>query len=402
MAITKYSENEKTLFSVYVHVRGKKLYRDIRIEKRKCGLKSELEAKQIERKFRRQIAEELQREILKGLSWKTILYKWESYQKTSYNGQSDSYVQDALSGINKWTESWFDLPLPDIGSSEVHQLFNNLNQDKKAISYQRKIKRRISEVFEWAMKHGISPKFLNPLSEIKFKVDDEKLPELLQKMDISTLLNRSNEFDHDWYPIWFTAVYSGMRTGELQALEVTSLDFEDNIIYVHSNYVPQERRNSETLGLGPTKGRYWREVPMNKPLREFLLKLLKDSNGGFYDPKFPDKKFVLPRLKMWQSGHQAEVLRDFCDKIEIPSVCFHTLRACFATHLLRQGVSSMLVMKVAGWKNLETMERYIRLSGIDIKGLTDDLHFGEGTAKASDLKEITAKEASSAFNGLAA
>jgi hypothetical protein len=105
---------------------------------------------------------------------------------------------------------------------------------------------------------------------------------------------------------------------------------------------------------------------------------------------------------MWQSGHQAEVLRFFCDEIGIPSVCFHTLRACFATHLLRQGVTTALVMKVAGWKNFETMERYIRLSGIEINGLTDGLHYGEDEASSHNLQEITAKEAISDFNGLAA
>lgn len=32
-------------------------------------------------------------------------------------------------------------------------------------------------------------------------------------------------------------------------------------------------------------------------------------------------------------------------------------------------------MKVCGWKDLKTMERYIRLVGIDEKGVTDKLQF---------------------------
>ncbi len=59
-------------------------------------------------------------------------------------------------------------------------------------------------------------------------------------------------------------------------------------------------------------------------------------------------------------------------------------------------------MRVAGWKNFETMERYIRLSGIEISGLTDGLHYGEGQDQTTNIKEIIAKEANSDFNGLAA
>ena len=402
MAISSYTKDNQTLYQVYVIVRGKKNFRETRIEKKRRGFKTETEAKQVEKKLLRQIHEELQREMFKGHTWRMILRKWEEHNRISLNGQSNSYVQDALCSINKWTRSWFDLALPDIGSPEVYELFQTLSVDKKAVSYQRKIKRRISEIFEWAVRHKITPPFPNPLVEVKFKEAEEKFPEILQKADISTLLNKAKLYSHDWYPAWFTAVYSGMRTGELQALEVSSVDFENNIINVHSNYVPAERRNPDSLGFGPTKGRYWRQVPMNRTLREFLLKLLRVNGGGFTDPRFPEKRFVLPRIKMWRSGHQAEILRDFCDQIEIPSVCFHTLRACFATHLLRQGVTTALVMKVAGWKNFETMERYIRLSGIEIAGMTDKLHYGEGLEEPIAIKEISIKEATSEFSGFAA
>lgn len=403
MAISKYSQDDKTLYSVYVHIRGRNLFRDLRIEKRRKGLKTLTEAQQVERKLNRQATEQLQKEMIKGLSWKSILEQWKSSHRDSVHGHSSAYIQDALVSINKWTKSWFELPITDIGKAEANDVFKALSSDKKAVSYQKKIKRRISEVFEWAIENRIVPiNTSNPVSHLKFSKQNEKMPEILQKGDITRLLREAETLGHEWYPIWFMAVYSGMRTGELQALEVDSLDFNDNLIYVHKNYVAADRRNTETQGFGPTKGRYWREVPMNKPLRNFLLKLLEANNGGFTDPSMPDKRFVLPRSKRWQSGHQAEILRDFCDQIRIPSVCFHTLRACFATHLLRQGVSTMLVMKVAGWKNLETMESYVRLSGIDIKGITDGLTFEEVSKQASSLQDLQVLEAKSDFTGLAA
>jgi integrase len=52
---------------------------------------------------------------------------------------------------------------------------------------------------------------------------------------------------------------------------------------------------------------------------------------------------------------------------------FHALRACFATQLIRQVIPAIQIQKICGWKDLETMQRYIRLAGIEISGVTENL-----------------------------
>ena len=128
--------------------------------------------------------------------------------------------------------------------------------------------------------------------------------------------------------------------------------------------------NSRFKNYGPLKGRYWRNVPISSELYWVLKELMcidfgSDAHG----------KYLLPHFPEWKDGEQAKILRNFCREISIPPVRFHTLRACFATHLISRGVPSATVMKICGWRELKTAERYIRLAGVDERGATEGLGF---------------------------
>lgn len=62
-----------------------------------------------------------------------------------------------------------------------------------------------------------------------------------------------------------------------------------------------------------------------------LFKELKATTG--------DSKFVLHHFTDWTRGEQARILRTFCGGCGFPSIKFHTLRACWATQLIRDRVA---------------------------------------------------------------
>ena len=74
----------------------------------------------------------------------------------------------------------------------------------------------------------------------------------------------------------------------------------------------------------------WRNVDISSQLQEIISEL---KNVRL------NTKYVLPQYPEWKHGEAGKVLRMFLERIEInKDVVFHTLRACFATHLLSTGV----------------------------------------------------------------
>lgn len=86
-------------------------------------------------------------------------------------------------------------------------------------------------------------------------------------------------------------------------------------------------------------------------------------------------EFVLPRIRDWETGMQAKPLKDFLKVLNLPLIRFHDLRASWATIMLSKGIEPIKIMSMGGWKDLKTMQIYIRKSGINIQGITNSLKF---------------------------
>jgi integrase len=171
------------------------------------------------------------------------------------------------------------------------------------------------------------------------------------------LLQKARELGHEWYPIWATALYTGMRSGELFALTWDKVNFERNNILVDCSW-------SNYDGFKSTKSGDDRLVDIAPPLLTLFKELKLQSH---------DRIFVLPRMPEWEDGYQAAVLKQFLIGIYLEPVRFHDLRASWATMLLNKGVFPAKVMAMGGWKDIKTMMIYMRKAGVDIKGSTSCL-----------------------------
>lgn len=358
--IQEYEKDGKRYYRVREFARSN-LDPMIRKEKSKSGIEKPSDAKRISKVLLRKAQQLVLEEEQRGWTWQRAIDEWEISVRDGdvfANQITKQTLDDYRTVLLTYTSHWLELSVKQIDKAEAWSLMEKVEREV-SVSRRKRLRTAVDAVFRWGI---LSGRFqgVTQMPTDGYKTvhkEEEKMPEILNLQEIRTLLEFSRRMNHPWHPVWALALYTGMRSGELFALEWSKVDSENAMITVDLNWTSRE-------GFGPTKGRYWRSVPINRELMS-ILRELKVKDGA--------SKYVLPRFQSWKDGRQAEILREFCQGAGIPSVKFHTLRACFATQLIRDGIAPAVVMKVSGWKDLKTMQRYIRLAGIEIKGATEGL-----------------------------
>jgi len=381
MPIKKYvdSVTGKKMWSVRVTASSSD--KKIRLEKKKIGIEDRPEAKKLETKLKNELVREITIKEGHGTIWKKIT---DGFIDAMYTGKGldnqlqDSSIEDYRSLIKVYTSQWDRLPITQISRVDIKRTIDLMEQEGLSSHRRRKLKSIINRIFEWSIfMDKIPANIISPALGVKTGKAEEKKPDILTLTEIQKLLDMAQYYKHEWCPIWATALLSGMRSGELYALKWNSVNFENKIISVTESYDKRNRKFKST------KGGYWRDVPINTALEMLFKELRKQTmHTGF----------VLPRIQDWDRGEQARILRSFCEEIGIKSVKFHALRACFATQLLRDKIAPVVVMKICGWKDLKTMQRYVRLAGIEIVGATDGLKFLSTQEAAERILDLYKKD----------
>jgi integrase len=260
--IQEYIKDDKRYFRVREFARSKK-DPSIRREKSKSGIESHLEAKRISKILLREVQHEILVDEQKGWTWERAIHEWELAVREGNvfaNQVTKQTLSDYLTVIRTYTSHWMHISVNAIDKAEAWSLMEKVEQEV-SISRRKRLRTAIDAIFKWGILAG---KFrgVSALPTEGYKTthkEEEKMPEILTLSEIRTLLDFAKRMGHLWYPVWAVALLTGMRSGELYALEWSKVDFENKMLTVDRNWTNYQ-------GFGPTKGRYWRAVPINDQL----------------------------------------------------------------------------------------------------------------------------------------
>ena len=166
----------------------------------------------------------------------------------------------------------------------------------------------------------------NPLARVKSlkEIKNKKIRALCTE-EVQALLSKTKQVYPDFFPFLFTALFTGMRKGEILALTWDSINWITQKITVDKNYTHG--------GLGTPKTGKIRVIDMSnelaKVLKEWrlacphseLILVFPNSNGNYQSADNLAKRRFMPALN-----------RAGIDKIR-----FHDLRHTYASLLLANG-----------------------------------------------------------------
>jgi integrase len=145
----------------------------------------------------------------------------------------NSTVIGYSSNFNKWVNPLLDnYFLDQITPAMIHHLIYEKIENVGAET-KRTILKQIKRILSMAIDEGILTK--NPAKKITVKVPESKQA-VLNKTEIDTLLLQAKKLNHPFYNHWVLAILTGMRNGELYALNWTDIDFENRVISVTKSW----------------------------------------------------------------------------------------------------------------------------------------------------------------------
>jgi site-specific recombinase XerD len=153
--------------------------------------------------------------------------------------------------------------------------------------------------------------------------------------------------DGEWRTMILTATRTGMRQGELLALEKTDLDLSAGRAYVRRNYV-------DGHFVTPKSGK-GREIPLGEDVRMDLAEHVKHNRGPLV--------FCDAAGQVLTSGKLAAPLLRACKGAKLGrEIGWHVLRHTFASHLAMRGVPLKVIQELLGHASIVTTMRYAHLA----------------------------------------
>lgn len=297
----------------------------------------------------------------------------ESIDRMVLDGVGKNTVENYRGSLRKYTFlRWKELRINEVSSMMIYELFDEY-LGVWSEHHRKSMRKFIKHVFSYAVTKGYIA--INPMPRIKCKIS-KKLTTVLTQKEIEVLIRMAIELDWEYKEIVYLAVVLGLRSGELKALPWVCVDFDRGVIIIKYSMLRDGT-------VKETKSGEDRTLPMTDSVREFLLRL-KQKTGH--------SKYVLPRVDSWMKGEQARELRRFLRKINLPEVRFHDLRASWATMLLVNGLEPVKLMALGGWKELKTLDHYVRLAGVHVKDSLDSINSIQFLEKVDNVIDLTQRK----------
>lgn len=265
-----------------------------------------------------------------------------------------------------------DIPIDKIEHRDVQNMINKLNDSGLSYSTIKKAYGAVNTIMrEYRIR---TKKYINPCEGIVLPVAKKKETSDIhflsseQKKAVVQEATRVYSTGKSVYRLGYCIpllMYTGMRIGELIALEWSDVNFEEKIITINKNAVDVKAGETYTLLKQNTTKTYSgsRLIPMTQTAYDSLIELRKVTGEYKHVLSSKNDKMILPSNinRMFHSVLiGAGIAKDKKDKEHLCGV--HILRHTFASMLFENGCDVKVVSEILGHSDTKITENiYIHL-----------------------------------------
>lgn len=237
------------------------------------------------------------------------------------------------------------LPLQDLRTEHLQKLYN----DKIKAGLSAQTVHHIHKVIHSALDKAVKT------HKIAHNVSDAVTLPQIKRREIQTLTHEEQERflsvlgEHRLGPAFLTLLGTGMRRGELLALQWQDVDLKKGLIHIRRGMV--YTKNGPVFQ-EPKTEKSKRVIPLPEVVLEALLnhqyKMIAEGNFGPNKPVFctSNGNYIIPR-------NFNRTFYSLCKKAGIDKN-LHALRHTFATRLLEQGENLKVVQEILGHAKIST------------------------------------------------
>jgi len=258
------------------------------------------------------------------------------------------------------------LRLPAISPEHVAKLIRELEREGPggkplSASMINAYLRPLTGTLAFAVRRGLIS--VNPCtlltSDERPRPEERRQDHVWSDEEIEALLTAARELArqpasrYDYTPLLRTAIFTGLRLGELLGLQWQDIDLHDGVLHVR-------RQWTRLGGYAPPKTRAaLRRIPLSDEVTKELAALkLRSRYSGDTDPVFAARngKPLMHRNATGRGFERAAA------KAGIDGESFHSMRHAFASRMISRGINSTVLAALMGHESSTITERrYIHL-----------------------------------------
>lgn len=259
-----------------------------------------------------------------------------------------------------------DVCLQDLGLITVQRFLNRCKQEKGLSEKSLKnIYLVLNKAMTRAQKDGLIR--TNPCADAEIPAYEEPQKEMRPLKDKEVPLFLASIRGHPFEPLYYVALFTGMRESELIGLTWDCVDFDAGTVHLYRQY-KAVRDKSRTYAFTTLKNKQDRTFTPPPSVMNVLRNCLAQQEQwkSRYGPSYRNpENFVftnelgshIPTFMVWRQ------FKKIVTAMGLPQIRFHDLRHTYATLALQNGVDIKTVSNNLGHSTVAfTMDKYAHVS----------------------------------------